>query len=368
MTARNTAIDQIKAVACLLIICHHLAFYGPMADVLRPWAPGVLFWFEEHARMAVQVFLVLGGYLAAAALAPQGTGRPTQLWPLLGKRYVRLCMPYCAALACAIVVNDTVRNLGFVHDSVSATPSLDSLLAHVLLLHSWGDWESLSAGIWYVAIDFQLYALCLLWFWLCRRYTAPRWVGQAGWALGTALSLCLWNLNSALDVWALYFLGAYGLGTLAWWATHSAQHAERLLWAVLIALLGALALWLEWRTRIAVAAATALALALAGNLRWPATLRTLEWRPLSWVGERSYSIFLIHFPMSLLVSAEISRQWPGSVAANSLGLLMAVALSLATGSVMYEWTERSHISWQRLRHWQLGAMGAGLLATLSQLM
>lgn len=365
MNPRNTCLDQIKAIACLLIVVHHLAFYGPMSDVVQPHIPGLTFWFEEYARMAVQVFLVLGGYLAACALAPQGMGKHAQFWPVLGKRYVRLCIPYCAALAFALVVNSTVQSLGFNHDSVSATPTLDSLVAHVLLLHSLGDWESISAGIWYVAIDFQLYALCLLWFWLCRQRSARPWIAQAGLAMATGLSLWIWNLNTDLDIWALYFLGAYGLGAMAWWATHSESRAQRTLWVLVIALWGISALLLEWRTRIAVATVTALVLAIGGNVRWPLALSTWDFRPLAWIGQRSYSIFLIHFPMSLLVNAEVTRNWPDSVTANALGMVVAVALSIKAGAVMYEWTERASSSWQRLRQWQLGALGTGLFASLT---
>lgn len=365
MTPRNTCIDQIKAVACLLIVLHHLAFYGPMSSVVQPHIPGAMFWLEEYARMAVQVFLVLGGYLAARALAPQGLGRLAHFWPALGQRYVRLCIPYCAALAFAMVVNSTVQSLGFHHESVSATPTFDSLVAHVLLLHSLGNWESISAGIWYVAIDFQLYALCLLWFWLCRQRSANAWVAQAGLALATALSLWVWNLDTALDIWALYFLGAYGMGTMAWWATHSGNRAQRTLWVLVIALCGLAALLLEWRTRIAVALAMALLLAIGGNVRWPQALHGWDCRPLSWVGERSYSIFLIHFPMSLLVNAEVTRNWPHSVTANALGMAVAVLLSIKAGAVMYEWTERTSTTWQRLRQWQLGALGTGVFAALT---
>ena len=75
--ARNHTLDHIKAIACLTIVCHHLAFYGPMTDVLRPVLPALLQWLDVYGRMAVQVFLVLGGYLAAAALAPQGQGSDT---------------------------------------------------------------------------------------------------------------------------------------------------------------------------------------------------------------------------------------------------------------------------------------------------
>ena len=180
MTARNHSLDHIKAIACLTIVLHHLVFYSPMADVVRPAVPALVDALRDQGRMAVQVFLVLGGYLAASAL-----------------------VPYSAALVVALVVNETVRGLGFDHPSVSETPTWDGVLAHLLLLHSVGDWESISAGVWYVAIDFQLYALCLLWWWLCRQQTAWSGLGQAGMVVGTGASLWLWNLDSSLDVWAL---------------------------------------------------------------------------------------------------------------------------------------------------------------------
>ncbi len=367
MNTRNSWFDQIKAIACLLIVCHHLAFYGPMSDVLRPTLPDVMAWLDEYGRMAVQIFLVIGGYFAAAALAPQGVGKHDQLWPVISKRFIRLSLPYSAALVVAMVVNETVHGLGFGHESVSQTPTWASVIAHLLLLHSIGGWESISAGVWYVAIDFQLYVLCLLGLWLSRKQSAWKGWGQAAITVATAASLWVWNLNPELDMWALYFLGAYGLGMMAWWATHSAHSAQRTLWVVTIAALGLTALNVEWRDRIALAVASALVLAISGNLRWPETLRTWEWAPLTWIGQRSYSIFLIHFPMCLLVSAEVSASWPDSVVANSLGMLMAVALSIAAGAVLYEWTERPSATWQRLRHWHVGALSTGLVAALFQL-
>jgi hypothetical protein len=55
------------------------------------------------------------------------------------------------------------------HESISAAPDLGQLLAHVLLLHDLLDQEALSAGVWYVAIDFQLFALAILLLWLPSR-------------------------------------------------------------------------------------------------------------------------------------------------------------------------------------------------------
>lgn len=371
VSLRNPWIDQVKALANLLIVGHHLAFYGPMADVVWPVLPALMEWLYTYARMAVQVFLVLGGYLAAAALAPRGVARHARLMPVLGKRYVRLALPYCAALVIAIAVNEGVRSLGFEHDSVSASPTWAQVLAHLLLMHSIGGWESLSAGVWYVAIDFQLYALVAVWFWLCQRAfghrTAansdrPMTLAQAGVVCLAAGSLWAWNLDADLDVWALYFLGAYGLGMMAWWAQAEPASGSRQRWLALMLACGGVALLIEWRARIALALVAALLLAIAGAVRWPQAVRGWRWPALDWVGQRSYSVFLIHFPVCLLVNALWARLWPADVAVNALGLGLAMAASVAAGALLYRTVESRTATWQRLLGWQAGAMGMAALA------
>ena len=69
---RLAFIDALKAIASQLIVLHHLAFYGPMSDVANELAPALFSWLSQDARIAVQVFLVIGGVLAAKALAPAG--------------------------------------------------------------------------------------------------------------------------------------------------------------------------------------------------------------------------------------------------------------------------------------------------------
>jgi peptidoglycan/LPS O-acetylase OafA/YrhL len=53
----------------------------------------------------------------------------------------------------------------------------------------------------------------------------------------------------------------------------------------------------------------------------------------------SYSVFLIHFPVCLLVNAVISHFWPTQLAANALGMLLAFVLSLLAGQALYRWVE-----------------------------
>ncbi len=361
--SRNPLIDAFKGLACAAIVWHHLAFYGPMSDIAQPLWPGAVAWLYDYGRMAVQVFLVLGGYLAAASLAPLGVARFDSASVLVTRRFVRLVVPYAAALVLAVLAAALVRP--WLDDaSVPGEPSLPQLLANALLLQDIVGEEALSAGAWYVAIDFQLYALACLLLVATRRVPglAParrvQWT-QALVVLATAASLWGFNRDSGLDMWGVYFFGSYGLGMLAFWAVR-APRATR--WLAVIALLGALALALEFRLRIAVAWGVALGLVWA--LRSPAP----AWAglaPLQRLGQMSYSVFLVHFPVCLVVNAVVARLWPDSAAWNAAGMLLAFVLSVAAGRQLYEQVERRVPSWTLALRWQAGLVGAGVLVALA---
>lgn len=361
--SRSALIDCTKAVACAAIVAHHLAFYGPLPPLVAQAAPGLMAALVDYARMAVQVFLVLAGYLAAASLAPQGSARFGAPAAKIGQRFVRLVVPYAVALVVVIATSAAVRPW-FDDPAVSPDPDLPQLLAHALLLHGVAGEESLSAGVWYVAIDFQLFALTVLLLAGVRAMVPPALRARAGQALVvvlTAASLLVFNRDADWDVWATYFFGAYGLGLLAWWAAH-AERRESRAWLLLMAALVATALALDWRGRIALAGATALA--LAGLMRLPAVARWQGLAPLRWLGQVSYSVFLVHFAVCLLVNALVSNLWPDSVPAAAVGLLAGFALSLLAGWVLYQRVERHVPTWHKALRWQLGLVGAGLATAL----
>ncbi|MCW5221289.1 acyltransferase [Verminephrobacter aporrectodeae subsp. tuberculatae] len=365
-TAHRTPwIDMVKGLACAAIVWHHLASYGPMSDIAYPLAPALLTCLHDYGRMAVPVFLVLGGYLAAASLAPQGVARFDHAGRALAQRLVRLLVPYAVALLLAVLAAALVRPW-MAHPSVPEPPTLAQLLANALLLQDILGEEALSAGVWYVAIDFQLFALSVLvlagaralpgaW---AQRYPAA--VAQVLIAAGTAASLWVFNRIAGLDVWAPYFAGAYGLGMQACWAVHAPRARG---WLAAIVLLAGAALALDYRSRVAVALVTALCLVLAMRSR-----RVQSWRGIAALvrlGRMSYSVFLLHFSVSLFVSAVFSRWWPTSAALNALGMLLAFVLSLAAGRILYLRVERRAPSWPTALRWQLGLLGVGLLVAKS---
>ena len=344
--ARLPALDALKALACLTIVSHHLALYGPMSDVVQPHAPQLIKWLYDYGRMAVQVFLVLAGFLAAATLAPDGKATFAQPGKLLFKRYKRLVLPYLVALAFSVAVAMAVRPW-FVHDSLPGEPGWLQLLAHALLLQDVLGIEALSAGVWYVAIDMQLFALTVLIFVIGRH--SPGLMLALVVTLAAA-SLLLFNRHAGLDFTALYFFGSYALGLLAFWVVRAIQTDRKrsAAWMLMVMLtLIAAALLLDFRLRIPLAAVTALGLVMLSLRPLGATaVRGLQRIGLLKLGEMSYSIFLIHFPVVLLVNAISSRFWPGQLLPNALGLVAAFGLSLLAGAGLWRLVESPRAFWR----------------------
>ncbi len=356
--SRNALIDSVKGLACATIVAHHLAFYGPMSDSAHDIIPSVVDVLSEYGRMAVQVFLVLGGYLAAASLAPDGVLREGPAAQHIGRRFVRLIVPYAVALLVAVLAAALVRPF-LEHPSVPGEPELHQLLANALLLQDIVGEEALSAGVWYVAIDFQLFACAVLLLAALRHAPArvQRWApGMV--AAGGALSLLVFNRMPDQDMWAWYFWGSYSLGMCAFWA---ARAPRAWAWGLGMAAVGLLALWLEFRARIAVALVAALLLLAVKRLG-------VAWRGADWLprlGQISYSVFLVHFSVCLLVNAVVNHLWPDAPWPNLLGMVLAFGLSIAAGRLLYLRVERHVPSWSVALRWQAGMVGTGMLVALA---
>ena len=340
---RLAFIDALKAFGAQFIVLHHLAYYGPMSDGAHRLWPEFMGWLAQDARIAVQVFLVVAGFLAAQSLAPSGVLRAPHPLVLLGRRYLRTVLPYLAALLVSIVCSALARHW-MVHDSIPEAPGLGQFLAHALLLHSVLGVDSLSAGVWYVAIDIQLFALALGLLWLAR-------VFGGGWVLGCTL-LCLavlaslfgFNLDPDWDVWAPYFLGSYGLGMLAYWAGGARRSRVGLAGMASLVLVVSLALGVDFRSRIAVALAVAVALWAARRGDWLAVWPRSK--VLAHFGQMSYAVFLLNFPVSLVVTAFFTRFVAPDPWLQSAGVVLAWLACNLAGHWFYLKVERPLGRWQ----------------------
>lgn len=323
---RSILIDAIKVLASQVIVLHHLSLYAPMADTLAAAWPGVLAFIQDEGPLAVQSFLVIGGYLAAMAL---GRWSRVPVGRLIWRRYLRLLPPLLVALLLVLLATWMVGDALATQEWVSPWPSLGTLVAHLLLLQDVLGIPSLSAGAWYVAIDLQLYGLFVLLAYACARASRPL---AESWApvivaLGTVASVHVFSRLASLEAWAIHFLASYGLGALVAWSRESARARRWLVWVVLLM---ALDWWADPRERTVVSLLTAAAL-----LAWSRIGRDLDRLPLQrllgfW-GDASYSIFVCHFAAILLVSGLWERLGLRGLGWAAAFALWAWLLSLGFG-------------------------------------
>lgn len=333
---RSAFIDGIKLLASQLIVLHHLSRYAPMSPWLADAYPRLLGFIQEEGRLAVQPFLVIGGYLAARALSKRSSHPPLSL---IWQRYVRLAPPLLVALGlvmgATLLVGDTLAE----EDWLSPLPTLGQLLAQVFLLQDVLEIPSISAGAWYVAIDLQLYALVVL---------LAQWRGRGGtplaqshvpaiMAIATIASIHIFSRDADLDAWAIYFLPAYGLGVLVAWSRESPAAMR---WLLVTAGLLVVDWLVDPRVRPLLAVATAAALLVVSRRPWVALREPLR-RLVTYGSDLSYSIFVCHFAVIILASGLWMRleleglEW-------AIGFtLLAWAGSLLVGAGVHALIERA---------------------------
>lgn len=327
----------MKGIGCITIVLHHLAFYGPISEVINQSAPWLIDGLVKYARQAVQMFFVLAGFLIASQIAKFGSTQSQPPATLIWKRYKRLVTPFLFAIACATLITAIVRPW-FQDPSLSDPPSITQLIAHAFLVSDLFHQQALSAGVWFVAIDFQLFAATVL-LTVIMHHASTKWriAFPVLIVLLSALSLWVVSRNTQYEDYAPYFFGAYGLGMIAWWSSRPGSGPLALL---IIASLGSIALILEYRNAIAVALATAVLVSIASQKDW-----LKQWpKPglFTWFGRRSYSIFLIHYGICIGVNAVWGHLFPKGLVINVVGMLVAVAGSIGAGALLYRYVESQH--------------------------
>jgi peptidoglycan/LPS O-acetylase OafA/YrhL len=97
------------------------------------------------------------------------------------------------------------------------------------------------------------------------------------------------------------------------------------------------ALLLDYRPRIAVAMVVALMLALAARCGfleyWPKS------RLIAYLGQISYSVFLVHFPICLVINGLFARFASRDPWVNLTGMIIAWLASIAAGALFYRLVE-----------------------------
>ena len=343
---RMLFLDALRAFASILILLHHFALYPPLCENARPILGAVVDWFSDYARMT-QVFFVVGGYVMARSMSARQWGL-SAAGGFLIQRYCRLGIPYLAAILLAIAVSAFSR--GWLQaDVVGTPPTLSQFVVHLFFLQELLGYEHLSAGLWFVCIKFQMGLFYVIM--LCLRDTLARLRGTTagatgmdpamivGWAI-SLFSLFYFNLDSKWDSWAIYFFPYFFMGIVIQRAIRSSVE----FWLYVCVLI--IAMVFDWRWRLVSAVVVGLLLFGADKTglatRWPKS------RLIASMGKVSYCLFLVHFPVLLMVASLWERfNWTSPYQAIA-GLLTAFLISVATSFVFHRYIELPSASLSRI--------------------
>jgi peptidoglycan/LPS O-acetylase OafA/YrhL len=337
---RLVFLDALRALASIAIVLHHFALYAPLRDLAAPLIGPLLDWLMHNAR-ATQVFFVVGGYVMARSMADK-IWNLRQLRLFLLQRYCRLSIPYLVTMAFVLVTYVFAR--GWLPEEVTGGQvTLRQLFAHLFFIQGIVGEENLSAGFWFICINFQLgllYATLL-----CLRDTAIHRNCDIskiiGWGLA-AFSLFYFNLDGSLENWALYFFPYFYMGIIINRAVQR-KGAAKEFWLYLALIVAALSF--EWRWRLAMAVVVGVIVYAAGRTGWGS--RWPNSPLIARLGKISYSLFLVHFPVLVLVATAYVRQGWTSPEAAVAGLITAFFLSIGTAVAFHRWVETPSIRFAR---------------------
>jgi peptidoglycan/LPS O-acetylase OafA/YrhL len=307
-------LDGLRGLAALYVVLFHcwlLTFPG----FPRNSGPSWLGWLM-YGRLAVVFFLVLSGFSLAISPARHGW-EVSGVGRFLRRRAWRILPPYWAALVLSLVVAWLV-----VPASHFGPPTGKTVLVYGLVLQDVFTAPTPNGAFWSIAVEAELYFLFPLLLLIRRRLGALVLVAGVT-LLVVARGLAADNASPLEGVnWLtpnlapVFVAGLVGAGVIV-----APEKVRRLPWHWLagLAALPALSLvvvegsvwtvdhyfWVD----LAVAPAMTMLIAAVATGRPVLLMRLLATRPVRSLGNFSYSLYLIHLPVVMVVIRKIAPEF-----------------------------------------------------------
>jgi peptidoglycan/LPS O-acetylase OafA/YrhL len=348
-------INGLRAWAVMAVVLYHFAVSG-----------------IGGGFVGVDVFFVISGYLMFGIISSGLERGDFSVWRFYlarARRIVPALFVLCVVMLLAgwfFLMPEEYRVLGrHVRESLTFASNVryfkesgyfDVASQEKWLLHTWS-----------LSVEWQFYLILPLVLMLLARFLPGRRgvMGVVGALFVVSLGLCVWRSSvSPSDAFYLIQNRAWEMlaGALVYMAGQRAfsglqRRALELLGFALV--IGAIALfdkhtlWPSWRAVLPVLGSALILLAARQDSVWT------DNAPAQWLGTRSYSIYLWHWPL-VVALAYMDK------AANPLWIAMGVIVSLLLGHLSYVWVETP--AQQRLGRFTARRAGAVLVLGVAAMM
>jgi peptidoglycan/LPS O-acetylase OafA/YrhL len=328
-------VDALRGIAALSVVLFH-AEEAKHIDALLDLLPRIIRSILQQGQFGVAIFFVVSGFVIAHSVFDRDV-----TWPFAGRfmlrRSIRLDPPYWLAVALAMVFS-TMAAHSIASDDMPSY-SAPQIAAHIFYLQDVLGYPVIGAVFWTLCLELQFYLVFAAILAATKSSDTLRsWVFMIAFALST-----LWPLGilsgpdaSFLPLWHAFLLGA---GTYWSW-----RGRFRLIFFLF---LGAVTLGSVFHangfTIVAVVTAlTILVVAYAGRLE---TL--LENKILQFAGAISYSLYLLHNPVSRAAFQIFNMSFEQSPISEASGLIFALLVCFMTAWLFRQAIEKPSIRLSR---------------------
>ena len=292
--SRFVFVDALRGLAALAVVLFHSAEAQHVSDFLK-LLPSWLQTIIHHGHLGVAVFFVLSGFVISHSLF-----RYRMNLNLLGRftlrRSLRLDPPYWIAIAISLAFGAVAAAV--VKGRAPEDHSLGQLVAHVFYLQDILGYGNINPIFWTLCMEIQFYLVYAILLALGRNNPEARFQGRrtATLLLFAGLLSLLWPLGIGPNLPQGLFpplWHGFLLGVGAYWAWRDRGLVP---WFVVYVLFIGVPSIIngDWFSLVCVlTAATLLSVGIADRLQ-----SAWNWRWLQFLGTISYSLYLIHNPIT----------------------------------------------------------------------
>jgi peptidoglycan/LPS O-acetylase OafA/YrhL len=353
--ARYIELDSLRGLAALIVVLHHLQrLWEGDAEPTSAICRYFLHLVAPFGTEAVMLFFVLSGFVLSL---PAVNGRPQTYFTFLIRRIFRIYMPYLAALAVSVAgafwLHGAITRSDWFHQSWSEPVNWRLVGQHVLFVGTY-DSSQFDNPVWSLIHEMRISLVFpLLCGFVLRLKSKWSFVVAAGLTISAIMIEKLPfhidpSVADSVQYAGLFVLGIFlarERGRLGAWFRRPRRLAK--------ALIGGAFLWLflfagqpiaadapgtflhdsrvyisQWITAFGAGGL------MIVSMNSASCKRVLSWRPIHFLGEVSYSLYLWHFVVILYCVHLLYGKTPLWVI-----LCLALVLSIAVSWCSYRWIE-----------------------------